>query len=82
MNGKHYAARPTLPFRVTFIVVTRYTDGKLEPHLKSEDVPESQGNVKVTVPKNFDELIFNSGKDALIGRLSSLFSPFAYQYCT
>jgi len=46
--------------------VQDYTDGKLEPHLKSEDVPDSQGNVKVAVAKNFDELIFNSGKDALI----------------
>merc|ERR1712038_211453 len=46
--------------------VSDYKDGKLEPFLKSEDVPESQGNVKVAVAKNFDELIFNSGKDALI----------------
>ena len=62
--------------------VQDYTDGKLEPHLKSEDVPDSQGNVKVAVAKNFDELIFNSGKDALIGTFSALFFPFAYQYCT
>ena len=38
----------------------------MEPYLKSEDVPETQGNVKVAVAKNFDDLIFNSGKDALI----------------
>lgn len=54
--------------------VKDYTDGKLQPYLKSEDVPESQGNVKVAVAKNFDDLIFNSGKDALIGRLFSLSS--------
>ena len=47
--------------------VKDYTEGKLEPYLKSEDVPETQGNVKVAVAKNFDDLIFNSGKDALIG---------------
>merc|ERR1712061_513692 len=42
-------------------------DGKLEPFLKSEDVPASQDKpVKVAVAKNFDDLIFNSGKDALI----------------
>ena len=52
--------------------VQDYADGKLEAHLKSEDVPESQGNVKVAVAKNFDDLVFNSGKDALIGRLYCL----------
>merc|ERR1712241_1622390 len=31
-----------------------------------EDESDNQGNVKVAVAKNFDELIFNSGKDALI----------------
>merc|ERR1711899_543586 len=43
--------------------VSDYKDGKLEPFLKSEDVPASQDKpVKVAVAKNFDDLIFNSGK--------------------
>jgi len=47
--------------------VNDYKDGNLEPYLKSEDVPASQDKpVKVAVAKNFDDLIFNSGKDALI----------------
>ena len=53
--------------------VNDYKDGKLEPFLKSEDVPASQDKpVKVAVAKNFDDLIFNSGKDALIGKRSRL----------
>merc|ERR1711902_184163 len=43
-----------------------YQDGKLEPYLKSEPVPASQGNVKVAVGKNWDDLVGNSGKDALV----------------
>jgi len=39
---------------------------KLEPYLKSEPVPESQGAVKVAVAKNFDELVTNSKKDVLV----------------
>lgn len=41
--------------------------GKLEPHVKSEPIPESNdGPVKVAVAKNFEELVTNSEKDILI----------------
>jgi len=40
--------------------------GELEAHIKSEPVPETQGNVKVGVGKNFEELVTNSGRDALV----------------
>lgn len=41
--------------------------GELEPYLKSEPVPEdNNGNVKVAVAKNFDEVVTNNGKDTLI----------------
>lgn len=41
--------------------------GKLEPHLKSEPIPESNdGPVKIAVAKNFDEIVTNNGKDTLI----------------
>lgn len=44
-----------------------YFAGKLEPHFKSEDVPEkNDGPVKVAVAKNFDELVVKSDKDILI----------------
>lgn len=40
--------------------------GKSEPYMKSEPVPETQGDVKVAVGKNFKELILDSDKDVLI----------------
>merc|ERR1712152_66432 len=43
-----------------------YEAGKIEPHLKSEPVPETQGAVKVAVAKNFDELVTQNTKDVLI----------------
>jgi len=47
--------------------LTDYEAGKIEPHLKSEDVPESNdGPVKVAVAKNFEELVTTSTKDVLI----------------
>lgn len=39
---------------------------KLESYMKSEPVPEEQGDLKVAVGRNFKELITDSGKDALI----------------
>ncbi|XP_032528964.2 protein disulfide-isomerase A3 [Danaus plexippus] len=42
-------------------------DGKLEPFIKSEPVPENNdGPVKVAVGKNFKELVTDSGRDALV----------------
>lgn len=42
-------------------------EGKLDMYVKSEPLPESNdGPVKVAVGTNFDELVTNSGRDALI----------------
>lgn len=42
-------------------------DGKLEPHIKSEPLPEdNSGGVKTVVGKNFDEIVNNNDKDVLI----------------
>lgn len=42
-------------------------EGKLEPYLKSEALPENNDEaVKVAVAKNFDEVVVNNGKDTLI----------------
>ncbi|KAL0278929.1 UNVERIFIED_CONTAM: hypothetical protein PYX00_000607 [Menopon gallinae] len=42
-------------------------DDKLEPFLKSEPVPDdNDGPVKIAVAKNFDEVVTNSGRDALV----------------
>lgn len=40
--------------------------GSLEPYMKSEPIPDQDGSVLVAVGKNFDELVTNSGRDALI----------------
>ncbi|XP_018008830.1 protein disulfide-isomerase A3 [Hyalella azteca] len=40
--------------------------GELEPFVKSEPIPEIQGNVIVAVGENFDEVVTNSGRDALV----------------
>ena len=44
-----------------------YLDGKIEPYIKSEDVPaDNDGPVKVLVGKNFDEIVNDPEKDVLI----------------
>uniref|UniRef100_A0A2P2HY11 Protein disulfide-isomerase n=1 Tax=Hirondellea gigas TaxID=1518452 RepID=A0A2P2HY11_9CRUS len=40
--------------------------GTLTAFIKSEPIPETQGNVIVAVGKTFDELVTNSGRDALV----------------
>ncbi|CAL2030435.1 unnamed protein product [Caenorhabditis brenneri] len=40
--------------------------GNAEPYMKSEPIPEEQGDVKVAVGKNFKQLIMDADKDVLI----------------
>lgn len=41
--------------------------GKLEPHIKSEAIPENnEGPVKIAVAKNFEEVVTKNGVDTLI----------------
>ncbi|KAJ3046905.1 protein disulfide-isomerase precursor [Rhizophlyctis rosea] len=47
--------------------VKSFVDGKLEPSLKSEAVPESNdGPVKVIVGKTYNEIVNDTGKDVLV----------------
>nr|QMV80793.1 protein disulfide isomerase 2 [Clitoria ternatea] len=47
--------------------VSQYVDGKIEPNIKSEPIPESQdGPVKVVVAKNFDEIVMDDSKDVVL----------------
>ncbi|CEF66381.1 Protein disulfide-isomerase A3 [Strongyloides ratti] len=41
-------------------------EGKSEPYMKSEPVPETQSNLKVAVGRNFKDLILDAEKDVLI----------------
>lgn len=42
-------------------------DGKLEPYVKSEPVPEkNDGPVKIAVAKNFEDVVINNDKDTLV----------------
>uniref|UniRef100_A0A0M3JC03 protein disulfide-isomerase n=1 Tax=Anisakis simplex TaxID=6269 RepID=A0A0M3JC03_ANISI len=40
--------------------------GKIEPYMKSEPIPESQGDVKVVVARSFKEMVMDVKKDVLI----------------
>ena len=40
--------------------------GSVQPSVKSEPVPATQGNVKIVVGKNYNEIVKQSGKDVLI----------------
>merc|ERR1719445_1855045 len=47
--------------------LTQLEAGNLEPHIKSEAVPDNSANaVKVAVAKNFEELVTKSEKDVLV----------------
>jgi len=47
--------------------VTRYLDGKIDPQLKSQPIPENQDEpVQVVVGKNFEDIVFDDSKDVFI----------------
>ena len=43
-----------------------FRDGKLEPHLKSEPIPEEQGALTVLVGKNWEQIVKDETKDVLV----------------
>lgn len=44
----------------------RLAQGLVEPHVKSQPIPEQTADVKVVVAKNFDEIVNDKTKDVLI----------------
>lgn len=66
-DGKKYVLKEKFSVDTLEQFVQDFLAGKLEPHLKSEEIPEdNSGPVKVAVGKNFDELVTKSKKDVLI----------------
>ncbi|ODQ67669.1 protein disulfide isomerase [Nadsonia fulvescens var. elongata DSM 6958] len=43
-----------------------FVSGELEPTVKSEPIPETQGPVYTIVGKNYDDVVLNSKKDVLV----------------
>ncbi|OAK95255.1 protein disulfide isomerase [Phaeosphaeriaceae sp. SRC1lsM3a] len=46
--------------------VEDFLAGKVEPSIKSEPIPETQGPVNVVVAKNYKELVIDNDKDVLL----------------
>jgi protein disulfide-isomerase A1 len=47
--------------------VTNYLEGKIDPQLKSQPIPETQDEpVQVVVGKNFEDIVFDDSKDVFI----------------
>lgn len=47
--------------------VEEFVEGKVEPSIKSEPIPETQeGPVQIVVAKNYDEIVLDDAKDVLI----------------
>lgn len=48
--------------------VQDYLDAKIKQHLRTQELPENwnKNPIKVLVGSNFDEVVFNSGKDVLV----------------
>jgi len=68
-KGQKFRMDPKTTFSMEVLekFVQDYLDGKLEPYLKSEDVPaDNSGPVKVVVAKNFDEIVNDPERDVLI----------------
>lgn len=64
-EGKKYVMKEKFSVAALEEFAKDFVAGKLEPHLKSEDVPaDNTGPVKVAVAKNFDELVTQSKKDS------------------
>jgi protein disulfide isomerase family A protein 3 len=66
-DGKKYVMKEKFSVEALETFVENFVDDKLEPHVKSEELPEdNNGPVYTAVGKNFDELVTNTKKDVLI----------------
>lgn len=66
-DGKKYVMNEKFNVESFQSFVENFVEGKLEPHVKSEELPaDNSGPVKTIVGKNFDDLVTNTDKDVLI----------------
>lgn len=66
-SGKKYVMNEKFSVEAFQSFVENFVEGRLEAHVKSEELPEdNSGPVKTIVGKNFDELVTNTDKDVLI----------------
>lgn len=69
VNNKKYPYDQELDITAETIgkFVSDFVDGKVEPSIKSEPIPETQeGPVQIVVAKNYDDIILDDKKDVLI----------------
>ncbi|XP_013389396.1 LOW QUALITY PROTEIN: protein disulfide-isomerase A3-like [Lingula anatina] len=65
-SGKKFVMSEEFTMDAFETFVTAFLDGKLEPYLKSEPIPDNDGPLKTVVAKNFDEIVNDDTKDVLI----------------
>jgi len=65
-NDEKYRLTDEFSFEALEQFARQLAEGKLEPYLKSQEVPEQTEDVKVVVAKNFDEIVNDNTKDVLI----------------
>lgn len=67
-DGKKFAMKDKFSVDAFDKFVKDFLDGKLEPFMKSEDLPEDNDSapVKTAVGKNFEELVTKADKDVFI----------------
>ncbi|KAF2366681.1 disulfide isomerase [Trinorchestia longiramus] len=65
-DGRKFVMKDEFSVETFESFVKQLKAGELEPFVKSEPIPESQGDVIVAVGRNFDDVVTNSGRDALV----------------
>lgn len=69
VNNKKFPYNQDLEISASLIAkfVQDFVDGKIEPSIKSEPIPEKQeGPVQIVVAKNYDDIVLDEAKDVLI----------------
>lgn len=69
VNNKKYPYDQELEITAETIgkFVSEFVEGKVEPSIKSEPIPETQeGPVQIVVAKNYDDIVLDDKKDVLI----------------